>query len=395
MTPSLPSSYLKKSLILLWFSHLFVDFFTGIWPIYKTIAAIDIATAGFIAGITGFIGESLQIFFGHLCDRGHRKKILILGLVLASSIVWITFCDSVASYFCVLLLLTLGSGAFHPAAAGLASSLSRFSKGKTILFFASGGSIGLAISQLVFSALHTSKGHILHLLMPLCIVAAFSYIFIAFPIYRSSRPMQSLRSVFVSNPHLRSPLPSSTFRKCPIKRSSCHLCSSFPMFFPLRGCHNWFFFCSSHLCFILGAAFALVPAGFLCDRLGHRKVLITVLSASICLLYLFLFQQTLTTLGTIFLLLTLGGFVGTINPIIISWGNHLVPDSPSTISAFLMGFAWCIGNFSPMLAGFIVKGLDNGYIPALCIMGVSFFICLGCVLKIQREISLSIEPTVD
>ncbi len=394
MTPSLPSSYLKKSLILLWVSHLFVDFFTGIWPIYKTIAAIDIATAGFIAGITGFMGESLQIFFGHLCDRGHRKKILILGLALTSSIVWITFCEDMISCFFTLLFLTLGSGAFHPAAAGLASSLSRFAKGKTILFFASGGAIGLAISQLVFSSLFTSTGHILHLLMPLFIVVAILY-FYRFPDIRSSRPTQSLRSVFTSNPHLRKPLLllyTSQVANQAIVMSFTFL---LPDVLALRGCHSWFCFGGGHLCFILGAAFALIPAGFLCDRLGHRRVLITVLSSSICLLYLFLFQQTLSSLGAIFLLLTLGAFVGTINPIIISWGNHLVPDSPSTISAFLMGFAWCIGNLGPMLAGFIVKGLDNGYIPALCIMGLSFFICLGCVLKIQREISLSIEPTVD
>ncbi|MBS0615609.1 MAG: MFS transporter [Verrucomicrobia bacterium] len=394
MNLPLPNAYLKKSLFLLWISHLFVDFFTGIWPIYKTMAAIDVATAGLIAGVTGFMGESLQIFFGQLCDRGHRKKILIIGLVLASSIVWITFCSSIIGYFFVLLLLTLGSGAFHPAAAGLASSLSRSSKGKTILFFASGGSIGLAVSQLVFSSLLTSTGHILHLLMPLFAVASL-VLFYRFPDIRSSRPMQSLRSVFSSNPHLRRPLSLLYISQVSNQAIVMSFMFLLPDVLSLRGCHSWFCFGGGHLCFILGAAFALIPAGFLCDRLGHRKVLITVLAFSICLLYLFLFQPALSSLSAILLLLTLGAFVGTINPIIISWGNHLVPDSPSTISAFLMGFAWCIGNLGPMLAGFIVKGLGGAYIPALCIMGISFFICLGCVLKIERQISLSTETETE
>ena len=393
MSPPLPSSYLKKSLILLWVSHLFVDFFSGIWPIYKTMAAVDIATAGFIAGITGFMGESLQIFFGHLCDRGHRKKILIFGLVLTTSIVWITFCQDISSYFFTLLLLTIGSGAFHPAAAGLASSLSRFSKGKTILFFSSGGAIGLAISQLVFSSLFQTSGHILHLIVPVVFVALFIY-FYRFPDIRSSRPMQSLRDIFSSTPHLRRPL----FLLYTSQVANQAIVMSFTFLLPdvlaLRGCHTWFCHGGGHLCFISGAVLSLIPAGFLCDRLGHRRVLLTVLTASICLLYFFLAQQSPSTFFTVTLLLTLGAFAGTINPIIISWGNHLVPDSPSTISAFLMGFAWCIGNLGPMLAGFIVKGLEKGYVPALAIMGISFFICLGCVLKIRKEISLPTEvPT--
>lgn len=65
---------LKKSLALLFVSHLILDFFTGIWPIYKTIAQIDLAKAGLIAGLSGFIGEFLQIFFGYFSDRGYRKK---------------------------------------------------------------------------------------------------------------------------------------------------------------------------------------------------------------------------------------------------------------------------------------------------------------------------------
>lgn len=126
------------SLLLLWFGHLFMDFFTGIWPIYKTIAQIDILQAGILASAAGFIGEFLQVFFGYFCDRGYRKRIMIFGLILSTSILWITMTEGSFSLFLFLLLLMIGSGSFHPAALGIAGSLSKVNKGRGILFFASG-----------------------------------------------------------------------------------------------------------------------------------------------------------------------------------------------------------------------------------------------------------------
>jgi MFS transporter, FSR family, fosmidomycin resistance protein len=142
---------LRRSLILLFVSHLILDFFTGIWPIYKTIAQIDLAKAGLIAGLSGFIGEFMQVFFGYFSDRGHRKKVIMLGLALSSCVLWITFTQDILSSFFVLLLLMLGSGSYHPAGAGFAGLLSPDHKGRNILFFACGGAIGLGISQLAFT----------------------------------------------------------------------------------------------------------------------------------------------------------------------------------------------------------------------------------------------------
>src|SRR5207344_1162867 len=97
------------SLVLLWFSHLFMDFFTGIWPIYKTIAHIDLLQAGILASAAGFIGEILQVVFGYFCDRGHRKRFLILGIILATSILMITFTDGSYPSFIFLMLMMIGS----------------------------------------------------------------------------------------------------------------------------------------------------------------------------------------------------------------------------------------------------------------------------------------------
>jgi len=387
MNTPLPLSYFKKSLFLLWLSHLFVDFFTGIWPIYKTIAAIDIAEAGLIAGITGFLGESFQIFFGHLCDRGHRKKIMILGLVLASSILWITFCNNNYSSFFVLLLLMLGSGSFHPAAAGMAGSLSKVYKGRTILFFASGGAIGLGISQLAFThLLDVFEGHAIIALLP--VFAVFLFLaFHRFPEIKSPAAPFSLKGFFEPLKPMKKPLTLLYFSQVANQAIVMSFMFMLPDLLQARGCHSWLCLGGGHLCFIIGSAVTMFPAGILCDRIGQKAVLTTVLISALTLFYFFISQNQLSLPATGLLLGTLGAFLGIINPIIVSWGNRLVPEHPSSVSALLMGFAWCIGNLAPILAGVLVKMFAaNGYVISISLMGLCIFVTLMLILAVPKEI---------
>src|ERR1700722_12556863 len=197
---------LTKSLWLLWLSHLFMDFFTGIWPIYKTLANIDIAQAGLIAGVSGFCGEIFQVLFGYFSDRGHRKRVLLLGLVLSSSILWITLVQGISGSFLLMLLLMLGSGSFHPAAMGMTGNLAGEKKGSAILFFASGGAIGLGISQLAFTKLREIfQGHALIIFVPLVILLVI-LAFHRFPQQTFAQPSLSLRGFFAPIMHCRKPL---------------------------------------------------------------------------------------------------------------------------------------------------------------------------------------------
>ena len=173
MIQALRTSAVSKSLLLLFGVHVIVDFFSGIWPIYKTLSGIDVSKAGLIAGVTGFLGESLQLFFGFFSDKGYRRHILIFGFLLSSSILFITFFQGFTSYFALLFLLRIGSAAFHPAGIGYVGSLTEEHKSKTILFFSSGGLLGLACSQVIFTQiLQRANGHGLILFIPFFLMAA-------------------------------------------------------------------------------------------------------------------------------------------------------------------------------------------------------------------------------
>jgi FSR family fosmidomycin resistance protein-like MFS transporter len=328
-----------------------MDFFTGIWPIYKTVAHIDVAQAGLIAGVSGFIGEMLQVGFGYLSDRGHRKRMMCLGLFLASAIVWVTFVEGVVGSFLLLLLLMLGSGAYHPAAAGFSSMLFPANKGRAILFFASGGAVGLGVSQLAFGSLLAGfHGHALVVLIPLGALL-IGLVCHRFPQEPQPPHSLSLRGFFKPIAHRQREL--SLLYISQVINQGVVLAFLFllPDLLLERGCHTWLCLGGGHMSFILGSAVTMIPAGYLCDRFGQRTVALTTTALSILFMYLFLAQPTLSVGVGITLLACLGGALHIINPIIVSWGNRLVPEHPSTVSALLMGFAWCLSHLGPLCAG--------------------------------------------
>lgn len=160
--------------------HFCVDLMIGIWPVFKTMARLDLAIAGMISALGAFIGEGLQIFFGHLSDRGHNKKLLMGGLVAAAGCAFLAYADHYLSYFCLFLLTCLGSGAFHPTGASLVGHFSGKRKGLFLTLFAAGGTLGIAFSQVLFTnAFFHLNGHTAVLALPiaaLLIMIAFSAI---------------------------------------------------------------------------------------------------------------------------------------------------------------------------------------------------------------------------
>jgi MFS transporter, FSR family, fosmidomycin resistance protein len=374
-----------KTLFLLWLAHFCMDFFIGIWPIYKTIAQIDIAKAGLIIGLSGFIGEVLQLFFGYFSDRGYRKKILITGLLCASSILSITFTSQILPCFAILTIMMIGSGAFHPSATGIASTLSIAHRSKLMLIFASGGTLGLGLSQLTFMKLmDLFQGQAIILFIPF-VILILCLIFHAFPKQEILPARYSFKQFFAPLLPYKKPLVLLYLAQVATQALTMGIYFLLPDVLMTRDCHSWICLGGGHLCFVAGSALMMLPAGYLCDRFGQKLVLQTVVSLAICLFYFFLSSSNLSFIGTISLLTSLGAFIGLINPIIVTWGNRLVPESPSTVSALLMGCAWCVGNLGPAIMGGVSQLFtENPYTKTLFLAGALFVFILICISYIPR-----------
>ena len=347
---------------------------------------MDIAKAGLVVGVTGFIAEILQFGFGYYCDKGYRKGILITGLILGSSILFITFTGSLGESFFVLLLLMLGSSAFHPAAVGYAGMLSKHHKGKTILLFASGGAIGLGISQLVFTyTLGQMGGHATILYVPavLVMLLVLTHRFPKSSIEEGPRTKEALLSPLLEKKR------SFLFLYL-IQVTNCAVVMSFVFLLPdillSKTKESWVYLGGGHMCFILGSALALPILGYLCDKIGQRKVLITMTLSSFILLYIFLQMENPSLLAAMGILTLLGGCLHSINPIVVSWGHKLAPGSPSIVSGLLMGFAWCLTNFGPTCSGFLCRYFtENAVTKSISCMSLLLIASLVFVLCMPKE----------
>jgi len=385
-------SHMKRYIVLgfLWLSHFLVDFSLGIFPIYKTIIGLDIATMGIIAGIAVFIGEALQLYFGHLSDRGYQQLLIIIGIAVTSCAV---FASCTKDYFVLYLLFqatTLGSGCFHPAAVALVGSLSTRSKGLFITVFATGGAIGFSLSQLIFSTIYLKIGHYCSFLIIPSLLVAIILMF------------YKLENNFTKNTALKTKI---TFKSiCDLfkkKHLTClyftQICNQIvfwgtifllPDLLMARGYDKWICFGGGHLAFVLGGALMMIPSGLLADKYSYRTVILTASSLSAIFFFTFLNFPLISNSSLAMLFFLMGASIMTVGPLVIAFGNKLYPEESGIVSAFLMGFALCLANpIGQTGAGLLTKLFDeNAETKSLTILGLFFFVGIATSSFLPKKV---------
>lgn len=369
------------------FGHLVVDFMMGIWPVYKTLAHLDIAKAGLIAGLSLFIGEGMQILFGLISDRGHHKKLFTIGIVLASGISFLAFTQNYLVLFLLVLSTFLGSGAFHPAAAGMVGNWSVSKKGILVSLFAVSGMIGAAMSQFIFTKSYMLfHGNTLIFLIPVLVVVAWSlwYPFPSLPLIKNKF---SFREVFQSLAPVRKELVKLYCVQVLTQTILLSLLFLLPDLLRMRGFDDWYSLGGAYFCFVIGEIGLSIPAGYLTDKYNSRTILLIAVLGSLFTLYLFLLSPPLPLLYTSILLMILGGFMGLVNPVIVAAGSRLVPANTSSfISALLMGGASCIGGFGIVIVVFLTRFFSHEpMIKALEVMGLLFVASIFFLFSLERS----------
>lgn len=389
---SLPSSnsYIK-ALAIVWLGHFIVDLMIGFWSVYKTLAHFDLAIAGLIAGICPFIGEGMQIYFGNLGDKGHRKALLIFGVGAASAAAFLTLTDQYFLVFLVYLLTCIGSGAFHPTAVAIASSLTKHRKGLYVTIFATGGALGLAVSHLVFNFFYQNyNGNTFVLLvLPLLLIA-----------FLLSGRVQGALHVPAAQGRRYG---FSAMRKLFANRQLMLLYASqvciqsifwgtiflLPDVLSAKGYDSWISFGGGHFFFIIGGALMMVPGGYLSDIYAPKHVLMTAMAIAVAVFYTVLMTPLLPNALLLVLLLILGSCLGLSNPVAVAYGNRIMPSRPGLVSAFLMGMVWCIAeSVGPGGGGLLTKCFtEDAAVKALSIFGVLFISGFAIASKLPAEVT--------
>ncbi|NTW77625.1 MAG: MFS transporter, partial [Syntrophaceae bacterium] len=177
-------------------AHIMVDFMgLSVWPVYKTLAGLDVAKAGWIATVIAMSGTALQPLFGSIADRFGTRRVILLGTLLTSFSLLLgplvdyqttlnrllpTLFGLSGFYLVVFVILAagrLGQDMFHPAGAGLAGSFSARHGSTFLAVFIAVGSIGFGLSQIGFRTAYNNLNHHTEILfIPVLILWAFVWV---------------------------------------------------------------------------------------------------------------------------------------------------------------------------------------------------------------------------
>lgn len=344
----------------------------GIWPIYKTFFNLDLVLAGLLASIAGFCGEASQIVFGHFANKGYQKHLLALGLILGGGIFLLPLTNNYAIYFLILIGVYLGSGAYHPSASKMTAQLYPHKKGVMITLFSSGGQLGFALSQVVFIfAITLLNKQLFWLFIPL-----LAFLFVVkrrdFGTYPQLAGQIKFSQVFTPFKNNKAEILTLYFSQVASQVTFYGMIFVLPELLKNMGYPSWFYLGTGHLICVLGMALLMVPAGFLADKFGEKRLIYVYSILSFVAFYSFILFPPASIIGAGIFLFILGGFLGTLNPVFVSCGHKLFPNHLATVSAILMGFAWSLANLSFVFMGFLVKTL--GITIAFSLLGTLILI---------------------
>ena len=377
-----------RVLFFVFIGHFCVDFMIGIWPIYKTIAGLDLMLAGFIAGSCALFAESMQFFFGSLADRGYQRWLLFSGIVLASLSTLFPLVDSYWAFFFLYFGTCIGSAAFHPTASALLGGLALTNRHSVMGLFTAFGGLGIGLSQLCFSSAYTNFNGATYLIaLPFVLMAIFACVWLP------TQPVKQIRAPFSPKLFLGY-MKNRSLRNLWLTLMSNQVVA-WSLIFLLpdvllsRGFDSWIVFGGGHICYMAGAASCPPLFGYIADKTSGART-ITVLSIlSLASYYLFLYAPIATDGVLLGLLFCIGAFSGSISPITWSIGNQLVPQNRGMVSAFLMGFVWMFSESLGMGASGTLATLfsDDAPAKALAVMGCALLGSIYFSAKLPKQVA--------
>lgn len=366
----------------------------GIWPVFKTMAGLDLAVAGLIAASCALIGEAMQGLFGSLGDRGHQKKLLLGGVSLAACSTAFSYFDSYGAFFCLFLATCIGSAAFHPTAASVLGQLTSGRKNSMMGFFTAAGMLGLGVSQILFTwTYETLEGSTAVLVAPSLFLVAVIFFVLRVPQGEKSAESHGLFPVAVFKQFLK----VKTLRVLYVTMignqiALWSLAFLLPDFLQSRGFAPWIVYGGGQMFLMLGAAICPPIMGYIADSVPVKPVM-----ASMCVMTLVLFYSLILPVGIhsemLFpLLFLLGGSLNSISPLVWSLGSQLVPKSRGMISAFLMGAVWIVSESLGLGLSGLLASLFTEDAPAkaLACMGMALFVTITVVFRLPKSVEKSV-----
>ncbi len=344
---------LHPTVLLLAGTHFIVVGYSNIYAPLLPLLIPELGMSLFVAGTLQMcfqIANSVaQLGFGHIADHWRPRVLLMVGPLVAVSILALIGLPSTPFMLGVVLVVGgLGAAAFHPPAAALVHRLSDERKGFAMSFHITGGSLGFSLGPLIFAPFAERYGL---QWTPLLIIPALALLAVMLP--RMPRidhltERGAVKGFSALRPYQK---PLTLLYLIVVLRTLTAL--SFATFMPVMLTRRGMSVAQAGTQMAI-YLFATSVGGFfggaLADRWGPRNVIMW----SLVLAVPFLAVAPMQTGWTFAALISLGGFLlQSTLPVNVSFGQMIAPISAATVSSLMMGFAWGMGGLSVPLVGML------------------------------------------
>ncbi|HET7696468.1 MAG TPA: MFS transporter [Vicinamibacterales bacterium] len=357
---------IHPTVLLMASAHFMVDGYGNIYapllPLLIPKLNLSLAAAGTLTMLYQMAASVAQVGFGHVADRWRPRALVMIGPVIAVTVLSFVGVAPNAPVLAALLIVGgLGGAAFHPPAAALAHRLGGDQRGLAMSVHITGGTLGFSMGPLLFApaAQHLGLSWTPLLAIPGLIVIAFFLTRVPpIPLHHaSSGGFGALR------PYAK---PLGLLYLIVVLRTLASL--AFATFVPVMLTRRGLTL-SEAGAIVAAYLFASGAGGFIggpaADRYGPRRVIIW----SLVLATPFLLAAPLLSGWLFIVVLAAGGFfLQSTLPVNVVFGQALAPVSAATVSSLMMGFAWGMGGFSVPLVGAIAD--RYGIEPTL--LGLAF-----------------------
>lgn len=380
-TPAAPRTLSAgaKTFVSLLAIHSLLDCYAGIWPIYKHIAGISLAAAGFMATAATITTWALQPMFGVWADRGYLRACVLGGTALTFPMMLLGplglqidrlgIAVSYACMFAILFMAKLGQAAFHPAGATMAGTTGVGRRSMMVSVFVAFGWLGYGSCQALFSYVHRiSGGQTEVLLLPGFVILVWAMIWCR-PVEATVSTRAGLIESLQRIPFRQHRLGVLFMMLAFMSALGQGLFFLLPEFMEAKGYPNWTVRGGALVWFVMGAALGLAPAGHLADIFGRRRLLIATTFCSMLVFYATILSPQMPIPLFAIMCFATGGLMNMANPIGVALGQERFPNESSLISGVLMGLAWALGALAPWTVGQLASIPAIGVVGALAILG--------------------------
>lgn len=330
-------------------AHFVVDWNSGMFPMYKARMNLDISESAVWATVAGVLSCICQPIFGILADRNSPKLWIVIGLLLTISTTLAISCVTDLTVIGLLLLIQgLGISTFHPAGAGwVGKAAHRERQNIVISLFIMCGTIGFACSHfsvtLSFELTEGLLGWGTAFLLPMTAISTLILIYVAAarPTAAVNGRASSIRETWNTLARNRGPLIVSLVLSFVVSAMQVGTYFVLPEMLRERGYPSYVSDGGIYFAFVIGSALVMVPAGFLSDRIGRRRVAVLAFLLAIPLDALFIFGGRIPEVLLFPLCFLIGGTIGAVGPLAIASAHDALPhENLSLASAISMGVAW-------------------------------------------------------